>query len=402
MTPLDQVLSDTQDALERGVFAKLTLGAPTSGATQDLQKLVARPVELRAGPRIQLVYRHATRDVTRNLPAEEAFATFRELVPEVFRAVHLHTTEKSVQLDWRGERFHRSEGPAAHSAPASVTHDRAKRRVLEPDHRWTTALGITGSDGRPKRGMVDKHRQILRFLEVLDHWLGDAPRPEDGRTRWIDMGCGSGALTFATWEYLRRTGYGAAEVTGIELRPELAAKTERTARALGCDGLSFVAGRIGDQELGPVDGVIALHACDTATDDALAAGIGSGARWLLAAPCCHKELRPRLAPPSAMAVALRHGILRTREAEIATDALRAALLEAAGYDARVFEFVSTEHTDKNLMIAAVRRAAALPGATETARDLATHYGITRQRLADRLGLALSPAPDPEPSAGGQP
>ena len=187
---LDQVLSDTRDALDRGVFAKLTLGAPTG---EDLQKLVARPVELRAGPRIQLVYRHPTRDVTRNLTVDEAFSTFRSLIPDVFRAVHLHTTERSVQLDWRGDRFHRSEGPAAHKAPASVSHDREKRRVLEPDHRWMAALGVLGGDGRPKRGMVDKHRQILRFLEVLDHWLGDAPRPADGRARWVDVGCGSGA-----------------------------------------------------------------------------------------------------------------------------------------------------------------------------------------------------------------
>ena len=95
-----------------------------------------------------------------------------------------------------------------------------------------------------------------------------------------------------------------------------------------------------------------------------------------------------------MAAALKHGILRTREAEIATDALRAAVLEAAGYDARVFEFVSTEHTDKNLMIAAVRRAAPLPTAADTARDLAAHYGITHQRLADRLGVALVPEVSP--------
>jgi hypothetical protein len=137
--------------------------------------------------------------------------------------------------------------------------------------------------------------------------------------------------------------------------------------------------------------VIALHACDTATDDALAAGIGAGARWLLAAPCCHKELRPQLRS-EPLAPVLQHGILRTREAEIATDALRAAVLEARGYSARVFEFVSTEHTDKNLMIAAVRRDGASPdpdpAAGEAVRSLAAFYGVERQRLADRLGVPL--------------
>jgi SAM-dependent methyltransferase len=212
--------------------------------------------------------------------------------------------------------------------------------------------------------------------------------------RWVDVGCGSGALTFATWEYLRHSGFGAAEVVGVELRPALAEKAERIARQLGCEGLSFVAGEASAVELGAVDGVVALHACDTATDEALARGVLGGARWLLVAPCCHRELRPQLTGPPALAPALRHGILRTREAEIATDALRAAVLEARGFEARVFEFVSSEHTDKNLMIAATRRGEPQPGASDAVRELARHYGVTRQRLAERLGVGLAEIVNP--------
>jgi SAM-dependent methyltransferase len=233
--------------------------------------------------------------------------------------------------------------------------------------------------------MEGKHRQILRFVEVLDHLLGDAERAPGLRV--VDLGCGKGYLTFATWQYLRDRGWPDAQVTGIELRPELAAKTERIARSLGCEGLSFRAGSIADAQV-DADVIIALHACDTATDDALALGVERSARLLLVAPCCHKEVRPQLRAPPALSPVLKHGILRTREAEIATDALRAALLEARGYDARVFEFVSTEHTDKNLMITAVRRPAPVEGADARVRELAAFYGIRAQRLAGRLGIAL--------------
>jgi hypothetical protein len=370
---LARFLDDCRDALARGVFAKLTLAAPTGA--HPAKNVVARPVTLKAGERLQLVFRQPGHDVTRNLEPEAAWAELAALVPASFGHAHLHTTEKTVQLERRGERFLLREGPPAHDKPAPTAHDRAKKRVLDPDPRWLAALGVTG-----KRGPQDKLRQVQRFVEVLDHWLGDVPRPEDGRVRWVDVGSGGGALTFATWEYLRRTGFRAAEVVGVERRPELAAKTERVARELGCDGLSFVAGDVADRELGAVDGILALHACDTATDDALALAVQAGARWVMVAP--------QLAP-APLAGALKHGILRTREAEIATDALRAALLESAGYDARVFEFVSTEHTDKNLMITGVKVREPDPGAVE-ARSLASFYGVTHQRLADRLGIGLGP------------
>jgi SAM-dependent methyltransferase len=391
---LQEALALARDAFERGVLAKVVLASPSGG---EVRSVVARPVELAAGRRLQLVYRHRSaptggHDVTRNEPVEEGLATIAGLVPEPFRHLHVHTTERTVQLEWGSKgRVRRSEAAPVSASPPSEAHDRQKRRVDVLDPRWLHALGLTDARGRPERGRGDKLRQVQRFVEVLDHWLGKVPRPEDGRTRWLDVGCGNGVLTFAAWAYLRGTGWHAAEVVGVEVRPAQAAKAEAIARELGCDGLSFVAGAMADVAVGPVDGVVALHACDTATDDALASGIASGARWLLAAPCCHKELRPQLAPSEpALASVLHHGILKTREAEIATDALRAALLEAAGFSARVFEFVSTEHTDKNLMIAAVRRDGDDPvvGTAERVQELARFYGIGRQRLAERLGIGL--------------
>jgi SAM-dependent methyltransferase len=218
--------------------------------------------------------------------------------------------------------------------------------------------------------------------------------------RIADMGCGKGYLTFATAALLGDK----AEVTGLERRPELVAECNRLAAAHGfAPRLRFIAGDIpapssNASAAASLDALIALHACDTATDDALAAGIAAGARLLVVSPCCHREVRAQLTAPPVLHEALRHGILHEREAEIITDALRAQLLEYAGYRAKVFEFISPEHTSKNLMIAAVREHA--PDSAELARRrpalaariraYAAFYGLREQRLARHLGFMLNP------------
>ena len=156
-------------------------------------------------------------------------------------------------------------------------------------------------------------------------------------------------------------------------------------------GLSFTAGTIADTPLDACDVLIALHACDTATDDALAHGIAANAKLLVVAPCCQKELRQQLAAPPVLAAALRHGIFQERQAEFVTDALRAQLLEWAGYRTKVFEFISTEHTAKNLMIAAIKdtgTTAQADSVAQRAREFARFYGIKRQQLASALGFEL--------------
>jgi hypothetical protein len=182
-----------------------------------------------------------------------------------------------------------------------------------------------------------------------------------------------------------------ARVRGIELRPHLVDTCNALAKKAGLfPRLEFAAGSISDRPAQPVDILIALHACDTATDDAIAAGIAAGAALIVVAPCCQKEMRAQLRAPEVLAPALRHGIFQERQAEFATDALRAMLLEWAGYRSKVFEFISTEHTAKNLMIAGVKVHA--PGSEATAeriRAFAQFYGITHQALATALKFPLT-------------
>jgi len=239
--------------------------------------------------------------------------------------------------------------------------------------------------------MAAKYRQIQKFSELLAGLVAELPPPEAAAApaplQVVDMGCGKGYLTFAVAALLGDR----ARVRGVEERPELVELCNRVAAEHGlADRLSFTAGAIEDTAVAPVDLLIALHACDTATDDALAMGIAAGARLLVVAPCCQKEVRPQLAAPPVLAEALRHGILAERQVEFATDALRAQLLAWAGYRTQVFEFIATEHTAKNLMIAAVKGGPAGDLALAARiRAFAAFYGIRRQSLARQLGFDLT-------------
>jgi SAM-dependent methyltransferase len=436
----EQWLARLSASLREGSFVKVTLGGPRS-RSDTLRNVFVRPVELKGGRRLSFVYRHPTRDVTRNFTLEEALARIEELAGGTFRHAHLFTAESTVELTLReSEEARLIVHKTAQSLPSSGTHDQPKRRLIDSRAGWLHALGVTTADGRVAKGMEAKFRQINKFVEVLGHLLAESARSrrEEALAHaecgvWsaeldqslltsapanelavVDMGCGKGYLTFAAYDWLRRSGWGKATVRGIEARPDLVTLCNRVAKQSQFDDLRFETGNIADSTLGHVDVLIALHACDTATDDAIAKGVRGGASLILVSPCCHKELRPQLRPPPALAGALRHGILLERQAEFATDALRAALLEWAGYDTKVFEFVSTEHTAKNLMIAATKRAVGqassrppglpapgrisgrMPGEAgwkpaplaARVRELAALYGIRQQRLACNLGFNL--------------
>lgn len=390
-SPLDDFLARLADAIGDGSLVRLTLGKPR-GADATLQNLFIRPVALQSGAHLSFVFRHATQDLTKNHPPAEALAEIRRLLGRDFHSAHLFTTARSWQLEFnkKGEpRLSRGPGVAAES---DASHDRPKERLLpDASQSWLQALGVTASNGAVKTGMADKHRQIHKFVELLSHLAANAPFPSDHPIAITDMGCGKGYLTFATHDYFNLVARRPALVTGIEARAGLVAACNQIASATGRQAtLCFQEGTIDSVRLDRLDVLIALHACDTATDDALFRGVQGGAALLVVAPCCQKELRPQLRAAPVLAPALRHGIFQERHAEFATDALRALLLEWAGYDTKVFEFISTEHTAKNVMIAATRRAA--PARDEAVahriREFAAFYGIGRQALARQLGFDL--------------
>lgn len=435
----DKLFDLFRDSLARGTFVKLTISRPRDPAA-DVKNVFLRPVRLKDGFRVAFTYRHGTKDIFKNLPPEAALTEAANLMSASFLCANLFTTERTAELTIREDDSARiAVRKPAHGETPSLEHDRTKARSILPTEPWLRELGVTLPDGRVREAMADKFRQINQFVEVLRPLLAEAfaqgaavplaaEAGGDGLTDTlrlkrrarrqteaaraatvliqrpltvVDMGCGKGYLTFAVSQLIEQMNFVGSRVVGVESRPDLVAETNRAARASGFERLHFQAGSIADTTLDAADALIALHACDTATDDALARGIGAGARLLVVSPCCHKELRPQIIPPPMLAPALRHGILLEREAEFATDALRAALLEWAGYDTKVFEFISTEHTAKNLMIAAVRRRQRGANNDDLAarvRDLAGFYGVQEQRLAALLGFKLGLAEGQTPEA----
>jgi hypothetical protein len=393
----DRFLELLRKVLHDGTLVKLTLGK-YRGSDVSLKNLFVRPVELKSGPHLAFLWRHATRDITKNHTPEAAFGEIERLIGGDFLDAHLFTSTQNAQLETQPDGTARLKvAPVSdrlHASPAS--HDRAKSHLIPAAAPWLRALGITNDRGQPREGMADKFRQIQKFAELLSHLIGEADFPADRPLNIVDMGAGKGYLTFAIAALLGDR----AHVRGIEQRPELVDLCNRIARENQSSQLSFQAGQIDSAQIGnpetkaenPLDVLIALHACDIATDDALARGIAAGAKLIVVAPCCQKELRPQLTAPPVLGHALRHGIFQERQAEFVTDALRAQLLEWAGYRTKVFEFISTEHTAKNLMIAAIKthnRGTADDSHAVAARDFARFYGIRHQRLAQHLAFELT-------------
>lgn len=380
-----QFYARLEEALAAGALVRLLLAGPRAGIAA--RQVIVRPVVLKSGPCFSVVHREERRDLTQNHPASEILRLTRESLGRDYTSGHLSTPSASYQLECRDParaRISRSAGVPAVEAEG-LRHDRKPNRKVDAGASWLQRLGVTLPGGKVAKGMESKFRQIHRFLELLDPLLEDAEfSPEPGKVL-VDMGCGKGYLTFAAAEHLRRRSDGPWMTRGIELRPELVGLCRDTVTDLAIRDLEFLEGTIVDAEVQRADVLVALHACDTATDEALARGIRLRSALILVAPCCHKEIRPQLAPPGILERALRHGIFRERQAEFITDALRAELLEWAGYSTRVFEFISSEHTGKNLMIAAVRRREGGDAAAAASIcALARGYGVRRQRLAELI------------------
>ena len=375
-------------------FVKLTL-AKYRGGEPQLNQLLVRQVLLRGEPCLSLVYRYATRDITKNLPVAEGLRLIDGLLGGDFRNAHLHTTTEELQLvvSQRGQATLRTMGTA--DAPVLTqpptqdqNHDRARQHLVPLDRPFLAALGVTDAQQRVVPAMARKWKQINKFVEVFSHAVASSTLATARAVRVMDFGSGKGYLTFAVHDHLCHALGVQAQVTGVELRPEMVALCQAAAQRLGLQGLHFEQGDVGTVAPPAFDVMIALHACDTATDHAIHKGIRAGAAIILCSPCCHKQLRPQLLSPHPLRPILQHGVHLGQEAEMLTDGLRALLLESRGYQTQVFEFVSLEHTQKNKMILAVKRAEAVdPGdVLKQIDEIKRFYGIREHCLESLLAL----------------
>ena len=383
--PIASFVALLEHALAAGALVKLVLGKPRVVAS-DLVRVSARPVVLKSEACVSFVHTHKTRDITKNLPVGDAVRRVRELIETAFSHAHLFTTTEEVQLMISKKGRQTLMRGKASTAVALSTHDREKHRFLDLDRAFLTELGVTNAQHQLVPAMARKWKQINKFIEVLDNALENSALKSPAKIDVVDFGSGKGYLTFAMHDYLRHTLGLPARVAGVELRQDMVDLCNGAAQRLALEGLRFEQGDVRSRAPEPIDIMIALHACDTATDHAIHTGIRAGASIIMCSPCCHKELRPQLLSPHPLRPILKHGVHQAQEAEMLTDGLRALMLDACGYDTQVFEFIALEHTNKNKMILAVKRQAA-SNAMEAWRQVAeikSFYGVREHCLETLL------------------
>jgi SAM-dependent methyltransferase len=381
-------------ALVRDEFVQVVLAKPT--AEPELQNLKIRRVLLRGEVQLSLIHHYRTRDTAHNVSIADGTRLIDDALRGRFRQAVLQTRvdEATLLIGKRGRHKLLVRKLPAEAQLPSLEHDRAKKRWLTLDRPFLAALGVTDAQQRLVPVMARKWRQINKFIEVFDAAWRSAGLSTDAAVQIVDFGSGKGYLTFAIHDYLRNGLRMPVQVTGVELRADMVELCSAVVTRLGLQGLHFEQGDVRDERSDALDVMIALHACDTATDHAIHLGVRAGARIIMCAPCCHKEVRPQLLSPQPLRAILQHGVHLGQEAEMVTDGLRALLLEACGYATQVFEFVSLEHTSKNKMILAVKRpgAQAPEPVLEQVAEVKRFYGIREQCLERLLRERWARAP----------
>jgi hypothetical protein len=374
-------------------FVQLTCKG-TISSSLPWRMVTARPVQIKNRPHIQFAHFDARQDITKNFEGAAVLQHVDELLRLPFQSILLKTQmeELQVQFSKKGRPIlHRSAPERPHLV--QTAHDRWKDWPIPatlPDP-FLQQIGIQAADGRIKADMQDKFAQINEFLKLLDHTGMLTEFPAGQTLHILDCGCGSSHLSFATYHYLNHIRQIPATLSGVDTNEMLMTKSNRYSQELGLSDACFFTSAIVDfQPAAAPDMVLALHACDTATDEALALGVKQAAPLIMAVPCCHKHLQQQLESRVPFDPVLRHGILKQRFADILTDSFRALILRILGYKTDVVEFISSAHTGRNLLIRAIRRTE--PGDAqfvEEYRALKAFWGVT-PHLETLLGEALVP------------
>lgn len=320
-------------------------------------KVTVKPVELKNKLHYQFAYYSGTKVTHQNVPVDEAEAVLVDMFENVFRQAMMYTPEADYQVLISKKYKVSILTKSASKTKTDLSHNRKKTYILEEGEPvpFLVELGIMSEDGKVFARRYDKFKQINRFLEMVEDVLPHLP--EDRPLTIVDFGCGKSYLTFALYHYLAVTARRKLNIVGLDLKADVIEHCSMLAKKLNYTQLQFLVGDIAEyDELEQVDMVVTLHACDTATDAALEKAVRWGASVILSVPCCQHELFSQVQSP-VMEPLLSHGILKERFSALATDAIRAKLLDLMGYKTQLLEFIDMEHTPKNILIRAVSGSA---------------------------------------------
>ena len=351
-----QFLDAFQQAIETQSFDRIIL-SQYKGELEHLEKITLRVILLQDQPVLSGLYRYKTQDVTKNYPLAEAQPLIQDLLVHCKQAnLFTHTEELQLKKNKKKAMLTVTKNQAAAKSQTlepQQGHDRAKHRYVDQDSYFLQPLGITDNKAQIIPSMARKWKQINKFVEIFSGAL-DQITAQAHTLRVVDFGSGKGYLTFALYDYLAKQGQ-TPFVTGVELNPKMVEFCQKVVQESQFTQLDFFQGDVRTYQPEHLDVMIALHACDVATDFAIHTGIRLNAQMIMCAPCCHKELRPQMQSPTVLKPMLQFGIHAGQQAEMLTDTIRALLLKAYGYETKVFEFVALEHTSKNKMILATKR-----------------------------------------------
>ena len=371
------------ESVRDGSFRKAVFSKPVEKCSDGPSRIDVRPVSVKGRVQLQVTRRIGAQECHENIDAKEGVALMHRFSGLMFRDVHFGTSaaEWTARHSRKGKCTLTKRETTGTPSESDTSHNR-NRQYLIPDGEpcpFLVATGIMSADGRVRAKHYAKFRQINRYVEFIRDVADHLPR--DGAIDIVDFGCGKSYLTFATHHFFRHVAGRDVRITGLDRRRDVVDTCNTVVRDLGLDDIQFCVGDIADfKPVGQVHLAISLHACDTATDDALSAAIAWGTDVILAVPCCQHELSSHL-PKDGLPLFSDHGILHEKFSSLATDAIRANLLECAGYETRVMEFIDMEHTAKNLLIRAIRRISG---------DTATTVGSREQMQAFCRQLSIPP------------
>lgn len=385
-TAWQQFESAFMDSLEKEGLIKITMSA-YKGA-DDLKNIYIKPVLIKAAPKLSFTYRYKTRDIVKNYDFDEALSQINlHFSTAHFNIINLFSLEQDAELSINKKgQSNFVKRKASQSKQANSKHDKEKQRKIQTESKsYLQALNITDATGNVFKNAQDKYKQINHYIEILSSTLNSFP---DGKTIQVaDMGSGKGYLTFALYDFLNNELKKPASITGVEYRQDMVELCNQIASTAHFDQLNFVQGVIADYEPEALDILIALHACDTATDDAIAKGIKNNASLIVVAPCCHKQIRKQMKSGQAneqMNFIIKYGLFLERQAEMITDSLRSLILEYYGYQTKVVDFISDLHTPKNVLIIAQKKKDFKPMPKEKfeqqLQEIKTFWGIEQHYL----------------------
>jgi tRNA A58 N-methylase Trm61 len=344
-----------KDSLAKKTFVKLSINH-SKKKDFDIKKISFLLVTVQNETQIKCTYTHQTKDITKIYSLEESSSFIKEHLGVNFKNGILFTTEKDIHILFNKKMEGRiMTKKSTFNTKPSTEHNKKKKRFINIHKAYLQGLKITDNKGNINKNMLDKFKQINKYIETVDGILKSSKLKNKKQINIVDMGSGKGYLTFALYDYITNILQKETKIIGVEQRLDLVQLCNKIAQENEFVNLSFSQGTIDNFETEKIDILIALHACDTATDDAIFKGIQSKASIIITAPCCHKQVRKQLHIDNELKEITQFGILEERQAEILTDTIRALVLESEGYNSQVFEFIADAHTHKNVMIVGTKK-----------------------------------------------